>query len=532
MRFLNIVFVMLVLAGMSAPTVRAEDRALVVGINSYPKITIEGHPGLKDLRGAVKDAETIASFLKQDYGFKENQVKLLTDGAATKTAIIESFESWLIDGTRPGDRAVFFFAGHGAQAKDANGDEPDGDRFDEALVPTDAAGELTLAPVELKSLILDDDLGALVKRLDGRNLIVIVDACHAGTITRGLDGAIPDDKDFRFRTLTPRSSAIATRAVLDLSDTARRAHKVSTRLIEVEAKPTSSDNGHSAIWTATASSQLAFDSPDGGLFTQTLLHGLRKKAADQSGDGRIRAAELLTYVQEESEKACRARPVACRFGLTPTLLASDGYLSEVVFPHTSKVVDTATDESIAADVPLNESVVADVQPEESVVEELKSQFTHKNDFNLRVEVLPTRQPKLGTDVRFRITASEAGKLLLLDKGPDGAFTQIFPNRFGKSYGKNGRIRAGAPLTLPDATYGFAFEATDRGPSSLIALVVEDAAKIDSILSKNLDLETLKDPKKLISALANKLRKPLETTLDDEPNRRIKWAYETVDYVVE
>ncbi len=526
MRFLSTILIAIGLFGIAAAPAVAVDRALVIGINSYPQITIEGHPGLRDLRGAVKDAKTIAAFLTRDYGFKEDQVKLLTDGAATREAIIKSFESWLIDGTKPGDRVVFFFAGHGAQAKDADGDEPDGDRFDEALVPSDGAGELTLAPVELKNLILDDDLGALVKRLEGRNLIVIVDACHAGTITRGLDRVIPDNKDFRFRTLTPRSSAIATRSVLDLSDTARRAHKVNTRLIEVEAKPAPGQNGQSAIWTATASSQLAFDSPEGGLFTQTFLHGLRKKAADQSGDGRIKAAELLTYVQEESEKACQARPLACRFGLTPTLLASDGYLGEIVFPLTQKTVATSKDENITADVQSSQS------PDESIVEDAKAQFTHKNDFDLKVEVLPTQRPKFGTDVRFRVTASEAGKLLLLDKGPDGTFTQIFPNRFGKSYGKNGRIRAHAPLSLPDATYGFAFEATDRGPSSLIALVVEDAADVDDILGENLDLEALKDPKKLIAALASRLRKPLETKLDDQPNRRIKWAYATVDYVVE
>ena len=94
------------------------------------------------------------------------------------------------------------------------------------------------------------------------------------------------------------------------------------------------------------------------------------------------------------------------------------------------------------------------------------------------------------------------------------------------------MRAGAPLTIPDATYGFAFEATDQGDSSLIALVVEEAADVDEILARNLDLETLDDPDELLRALAEKLRRPLETTLDDEPNRRIRWAFTMRDYVVD
>ena len=526
MRILKLFSIVLFIALAALPA-RAEDRALVIGINSYPGITLGGLPGQRDLKGAVLDAKSMADFLVADYGFAKEQVKLLTDGDATRAAIIEAIETWLIGGTRPGDRAVLYFAGHGAQARDEDGDEPDGDRFDEALVPADVVGELAQAPVKLKNLILDDELGKFVEQLNDRELIAIFDACHSGTITRSLDGAIPIDADFSPRTLTPRSPAFATRAFLELTDEAKRAHKVNTRIIEVEAKTSASGKGSFAIWTATASSQLAFDSPNGGLFTQSFLLGLRKKQADQSGDGTIKAGELLTFVQELSEEMCATRPEICRHGLTPTLLATDGYLSEVVFPleNETKTTTPAATETPAKPEP-GQLAHADA------AEEVKAQFTHKNDFELKVEVLPKRKAKLGSEIRFRVTASEPGRLLLLDRGPDGNFIQIFPNQFAASYGKDGRIRANAPLTLPDATYGFAFEATDPGPSQLIALVVEESADVGDILGKHLDMETLKEPKKLISALAEKLRRPLETRLDDEPNRRIRWSYATVDYEVE
>lgn len=527
MRILNLVFACGLLAALNAEPVNAEDRALVIGINSYPGITIAGLPGQRDLKGAVLDANSMAEFLVAEYGFTKGQVKLLKDGDATRAAIIEAIKTWLIGGTQPGDRAVLYFAGHGAQARDENGDEPDGDRFDEALVPADAVGDLARAPVKLKNLILDDELGAYVEKLGDRDLIAIFDACHSGTITRSLDGAVPIDANFSPRTLTPRSPAFATRSFMELSDETKRLHKVNTRMIEVEAKTSSARKGSFAVWTATASSQLAFDSPNGGLFTQSFLTGLKSKEADQSGDGRIKAAELLTFVQELSEEICAARPEHCRHGLTPTLLATDGYLSEVVFP-LEKEAETA----IAAQKDQTAKPATAEPAHEDAAEEAKAQFTHKNDFDLQVEVLPKRKAKLGSEIRFRVTASEPGRLLLLDRGPDGNFIQIFPNQFAASYGKDGRIRANAPLTLPDATYGFAFEATDAGPSQLIALVVEESADVGDILGKHLDMETLKEPKKLISALAEKLRRPLETPLDDEPNRRIRWSYATVDYEVE
>ena len=69
------------------------------------------------------------------YGFPESSIKLLLNADATAQNIEESFQSWLIDSTGPGDRVFFSYAGHGSQLEDDNGDEEDG--FDETLAPYD-----------------------------------------------------------------------------------------------------------------------------------------------------------------------------------------------------------------------------------------------------------------------------------------------------------------------------------------------------------------------------------------------------------
>jgi hypothetical protein len=538
MRLIVRVLAALVASGLSTAAL-AENRALVVGINKYPHITENGRAGMLDLQGAVRDAEGYARFLTEHFGFRPEQVRLLIDEEATREAIVRGFEDWLIAGSQPGDRVVFFFAGHGAQVDDLDGDEalidPD-DKYDEALAPADAAGELTKGPVQLTNLLIDDEINEMLQRLEGREVKVVVDACHAGTITRSLDGAVPSGGKVRARTLTPRSPAL-TRGTLNLPDAVRRAHKVRTRLIDVSA-----DSGtpgaakvEPIVWTATASSQLALDLVDGGVFTQAFIDGLVNKKADANGDGEVTAAELRNYLVEVSEAVCKQNAQICRSGLTPTVEAPEEYYGEILFPFASvgktnaapvKTSDTYKSKADAYAAKAEPYV----EKAEAYVEKAEAYFTHKNDFDLKVEILPSTTPKLDSDVRFRVTSSQPGTLFLLDQAPDGVFTQVYPNKFGTAQGRLGAIRANAPLTVPDAYAGFGLTASPRGKGTLLALVVEDAAKFEKVLTQNIDLQALKEPGKLLDALAKQLYAPLETK-SEEPNRRLHWSYARVDYEV-
>ncbi|MGH7335592.1 MAG: caspase family protein [Candidatus Rokuibacteriota bacterium] len=147
-------------------------RALLIGINRY-KI-----PGA-DLRGCVNDVNNLREILTESYGFKGSDIAVLTDFAATKTAMQAAIRT-LVSGGRPGDVLLLHYSGHGANVPDKNGDEAD--HRDEILCPTD---------LDWKDPLTDDWLRKTLDRLrKGVRLTVIMDCCHSGTNTRVL--RLPD----------------------------------------------------------------------------------------------------------------------------------------------------------------------------------------------------------------------------------------------------------------------------------------------------------------------------------------------------
>ncbi|HUF75415.1 MAG TPA: caspase family protein, partial [Longimicrobiales bacterium] len=147
--------------------------ALLIGISDY--IHFEDVEG-GDLPGAEHDARRMRDVLVlRDYVPEEN-VRLLLNTEATRAAIEEAMTGWLVENARPGDNVTIFFAGHGSQAWDEDGDEEDG--LDETLAPADAL------PSSTENDIIDDTFGEWLSRLRTDNVVVILDNCHAGTGTR------------------------------------------------------------------------------------------------------------------------------------------------------------------------------------------------------------------------------------------------------------------------------------------------------------------------------------------------------------
>ena len=152
-----------------------EQVALLVGINAYP-----GLPERAQLRGCVNDTELMAQLLTQRFGFPASNIQCVTDAAATCGGIVDAFQDRLIAGSKPGDLVVFYYSGHGTQAKDDNGDEDDG--MDEALVPSDVKAGANA----FQQLLRDDRLAELAAQLGDRHFVAILDCCHSGTGIRSL----------------------------------------------------------------------------------------------------------------------------------------------------------------------------------------------------------------------------------------------------------------------------------------------------------------------------------------------------------
>lgn len=171
-------------------TVASTKKALLIGINKYKHLPFYSQvlkTTVNNLKGSVNDVKIMKGLLKSHYGFLEDNIKTIYDEEATKDNILKIFENWLIDSTKEGDLVFFYFSGHGTQVPDQNGDEEDGQ--DEGLCAHDLIPEGANSANEAK-IILDDELGQWLRRLRGREVIVVIDSCHSGTATRGVNGRI------------------------------------------------------------------------------------------------------------------------------------------------------------------------------------------------------------------------------------------------------------------------------------------------------------------------------------------------------
>ncbi|KAF9663421.1 hypothetical protein SADUNF_Sadunf17G0048300 [Salix dunnii] len=150
----------------SSPGTRtATKRALLIGVTYKRKYM---------LKGTINDVKSMRELLINNFGFKEENILVLTDLQmdTTRKKIRESME-WLVKDCQAGDSLVFSFSGHGLRKPDFEGDERDG--FDEYICPVDFLTEGMISDNEINSLIV----WPLKKDVI---LHAIVDACHSGTV--------------------------------------------------------------------------------------------------------------------------------------------------------------------------------------------------------------------------------------------------------------------------------------------------------------------------------------------------------------
>jgi hypothetical protein len=152
---------------------------LLVGINTYKwsgAVHKDAAQDFENLAGASGDAVWLKSILTSKYGFRDEDVMVLTDAAATREAILTAFRSHLIGKSAPGDVALFYFAGHGST-------RGSGADLEDTLVPTDSRD-----PDGKVFDITSSDLHALFLALleKTRNVTSILDSCHSDTTVRGI----------------------------------------------------------------------------------------------------------------------------------------------------------------------------------------------------------------------------------------------------------------------------------------------------------------------------------------------------------
>ena len=152
-------------------------KALLVGINRF------AIPN-DDLRGCVNDVLNMHSVLVNLYGFKPENIRVVTDARATKQNIIDRM-NWLMSTSQPGDELVMQFSSHGSQMRDRDGDELR-EGMDEVLITHDHSWERPFTDDHIKEIVL--------KCHPEANLSMICDTCHSGTMTDGVPIKLPGKK--------------------------------------------------------------------------------------------------------------------------------------------------------------------------------------------------------------------------------------------------------------------------------------------------------------------------------------------------
>jgi hypothetical protein len=237
--------------------------ALLIGVSDYIHFPdVEGG----DLPGAEHDARRVRDVLVMKGYVPEQNIRLLLNHDATRAAIEEGVTMWLARNARPGDNVTIYFAGHGSQAWDEDGDEDDG--LDETIAPADAL------PHSTENDIVDDEFNEWLSRLATSNVVVILDNCNSGTGTRDVTPFSRSRLLGRDLSQIARPASTARRAIGDRADETGF-DMAGVRVLELAAAQPS-QVAVDAYFPATGASE-AFH---GGAFTTYLVQQLWKASPE------------------------------------------------------------------------------------------------------------------------------------------------------------------------------------------------------------------------------------------------------------
>ena len=175
-------FILFIFLSLITYDVWAQSRhALLIGIGDYPC-----ESGWSVIHGDNDISIIKAALIRQ--GFPTDNILQLLNSDATKDNILHAFET-IANHCQQGDIVYVHFSGHGQQITDLNGDEEDG--FDEAWIPYDAKKSYLAGVYEGEKHLTDDELNPIFTKLRVRvgtkgKIIIIADACHSGSGSRGL----------------------------------------------------------------------------------------------------------------------------------------------------------------------------------------------------------------------------------------------------------------------------------------------------------------------------------------------------------
>ncbi|MCP5082152.1 MAG: DUF4384 domain-containing protein [Alphaproteobacteria bacterium] len=473
----------------------ASQKALLIGIGAYQNI--------RPLVGPPRDLVRMEKFLKDHMGYRTDEIAVLKDSQATRKNLLRTMNNWLIRSTKAGDKVFIYYSGHGSQLPDNNSDEKDG--LDETLSPIDTTKEGG-------NQITDDEFGAILTQMSDRDLTVIIDSCHSGTISRGVAEQDAGTSEDQARTFIPD---LSTRGAAPTSDQVR-AHRGEASFLQSASKL--------KIWSAASANQFSWDTLGGGVFTRNFINGVGKKLADKNKNGTVTHAELIAYLRIEAAEYCKTNPRCSQLGFTPTLESHPSALSRAIVPVAAEPASGGSEETTTETAEKPPS-----KPEAGAAEAVAEVLVQSNDADVHIELSPGGTLHLGQEFRISVTAKRPGSLILLDVNANGEVTQLIPNDIMLQNGRDHEIVPGRKITIPDDYYGFAFAAgKPLGRGKLLAIVTEDKVPLDQLLAANRAIAVVPNSEEFVTDLASNL---LAVHRKDKKNRAVRWSLGALEYEI-
>jgi hypothetical protein len=231
------------------------------------------------------DVEAVQGLLQKVYGFEDRTIRMLyrcqaTTGAdhsacEVTSARIQSALDDLVEATQPNDRVVIYWSGHGTRRRTYT-TKPEDDECEEVLVTCEYDRQ------NCAGGLLDDQLAASLARLGDRRLVLIVDACFAGGVTKQFGGewlSVPH----------VRGAGQGEKMIAPCCESR------STRTPVLESRP------YVALLSSARHQKSAYEQTGRGPrseFTRALVAAHCNAAADDDRDGLISFDEALRYTKQ------------------------------------------------------------------------------------------------------------------------------------------------------------------------------------------------------------------------------------------
>ncbi len=382
---------------------RAENIAIVVGVNQYPGL----RPG-SNLGGCVNDAKLMGEKL----GAYKFNVTLLADDQATKQNILSTITA-LKTKLKPEDHFALYFAGHGTVA--SNG---------ESVLLTYSSKDASES-----GDIQNDELYQAVRALPARAKTILLDSCHSGGMVRSVTGL---RKAGRFSPRVYIRSARLQRGVGDGGSGEKAWQKVKVNGADDMSDITK--NGGVCYFTAALKTQVANETEMEGVRHGVFTFYLASKLTGKKDLWQDVSAAVSTGVLEMTE------------GEQKPVLAPTGFLSRSVFEGGGSPGPSPTPKPGP-----NPNPPTPPSPPPAPAMTLDKLYALSAPDPSRVKLLMTPEispVKVGQQVRFRIEAGMEGYLLLIGRDPSGKLEILYPVQ---NEVKASKVAVGDVITVPGAS---------------------------------------------------------------------------------